>query len=128
MKTLRIASLLAIAAAAASSAFAGPGLQYWNALRIRTQKEAQAIKPGDTMALVCGACKTVNLAEYKSDWPNPKGTPRWIEIGTKHTCENCSGEITIVKGKTTDTMQHNCSKCDDDAAFCCAGSVPSRQR
>jgi len=126
MKTLRFASLLAIAAVAASSAFAGPGLQYWNARRVQTHKEAQAVKPGDTMALVCGACKTVKLTQFKSDWPNQKGTPRWTEIGTKHTCENCAGEIIVVKGKTTDTMQHNCSKCGDDAAFCCAGAPEAK--
>lgn len=126
MKTLRFASLLAIAALAASSAFAGPGLQYWNARRVQTHKEAQAVKPGDTMALVCGACKTVKLTQFKSDWPNQKGTPRWTEIGTKHTCENCAGEIIVVKGKTTDTMQHNCSKCGDDAAFCCAGAPEAK--
>jgi len=123
MKTIRLATLLAIAALAASSAFAGPGIQYWNARSIQTQKDAQAVKPGDTMALVCGTCKTVKLTEFKSDWPNQKGTPRWTEVGTKHTCDNCGGEITVVKGKTTDTMQHNCDKCGDGAAFCCAGSA-----
>ena len=126
MKTLRLASLLAIAALAASSAFAGPGIQYWNARRVQTQKEAQAVKPGDTMALVCGTCKTVKLTEYKGNLPNGKGTPVWTTVGTKHTCDNCNGEITVVKGKTTDTMQHNCSKCGDDAAFCCAGSAPAK--
>lgn len=126
MKTLRFASLLAIAALAASSAFAGPGIQYWNARRVQTQKEAQAVKPGDTMALVCGACKTVKLTGYKGNLPNGKGTPVWTTVGTKHTCDNCNGEITVVKGKTTDTMQHNCSKCGDDAAFCCAGSAPAK--
>lgn len=126
MKTLRLASLLAIAALAASSAFAGPGIQYWNARRVQTQKEAQAVKPGDTMALVCGACKTVKLTEYKGNLPNGKGTPVWTTVGTKHTCDNCNGEITVVKGKTIDTMQHNCSKCGDDAAFCCAGSAPAK--
>lgn len=126
MKTLRLASLLAIAALAASSAFAGPGIQYWNARRVQTHKEAQAVKPGDTMALVCGACKTVKLTEYKGNLPNGKGTPVWTTVGTKHTCDNCNGEITVVKGKATDTMQHNCSKCGDDAAFCCAGSAPAK--
>lgn len=42
MKTFRITFLLAIAALAASSAFAGPGIQYWNARRIQTQKDAQS--------------------------------------------------------------------------------------
>ncbi len=126
MKTLRLASLLAIAALAASSAFASPGIQYWNARRVQTQKEAQAVKPGDTMALVCGACKTVKRTEYKGNLPNGKGTPVWTTVGTKHTCDNCNGEITVVKGKTTDTMQHNCSKCGDDAAFCCAGAPEAK--
>ncbi|MBC8012095.1 MAG: hypothetical protein H7067_18580 [Burkholderiales bacterium] len=33
MKTLRLTALLAITALAASSTFAGPGTQYWNARR-----------------------------------------------------------------------------------------------
>ena len=126
MKPSTLALFLAVAVTASSSAFAGPGIQYWNARRIQTQKQAEAVKPGETVAMVCGACKTVKLTKFESTLPNGKGTPRWIQVGSKHTCENCAGEITVVKGKTTDTMQHNCSKCGDDAAFCCAGSADAK--
>ena len=119
---LRMISLLAVIVTASSSAFAGPGPQYWNRLKpITTITEAQAVKPGDPMVLVCSACKTVSITEYKSAWQNGKGPARWTDIGSTHACDNCGGEITVVKGKTTDSMQHNCSKCGDGAAFCCAG-------
>lgn len=121
-RPLRMISLLAVIVTASASSFAGPGPQYWNRLKpVTTVAEAQAVKPGDPMVLVCGACKTVSITEFKSTWPNGKGPGRWMEIGTKHSCDNCGGEITVVKGKTTDSMQHNCSKCGDGAAFCCAG-------
>ena len=41
MKTLRLTLLSLVAASAASAAFAGPGLQYWNARRA----DREAAKP-----------------------------------------------------------------------------------
>lgn len=122
MKTRHIASLFAIAALAASSAFAGPDLQSKNAQRDQTQKETQAVTPEDTTALGCANCKTVAITQYKTPLPNGRGTPRWTKVGTKHTCDNAKGEITIAKRKTTDTMQHHHSKCGDDA-----GSAPAKE-
>jgi len=100
---------------------AGPGPQFWNrATPVTTTAEAKAVKPGDTVMMVCGACKTVVLTEFKSAQPNGRPPMSWFEVGSKHECEHCGGAITIVRGKTTDSMQHNCSKCGEGAAFCCA--------
>ena len=119
--------LLALELLGASAALdqAGPGPQFWNRAKpVTTTQEAAAIKPGDTMVMVCGKCKTVAITEFTSGLPNGKGTPRWMQIGTRHECESCGGTITVVKGKTTDSMQHNCSKCGEGAAFCC--SAPAK--
>ena len=71
------------------------------------------------MVMVCGACKTVSLTEFKSEQTNGRPPMRWVEVGSNHECDHCGGSITTVRGKTTDTMQHNCSKCGEGAAFCC---------
>lgn len=137
MKTLQqrivrlvgLGSLLTIALTySVPLAVAGPGIDYWrNAGQIKTVQEANALKPGTEMMLVCGACKTVRVSEHKSDWPNGKGPRNWVEVGTKHECGHCGGTITVVNGKTKDEMQHNCSKCGEGAAFCCA-MTPGKEK
>jgi hypothetical protein len=117
-------SLLALGAAlvlSSASLIAGPGPQYWNrATLVTTTKEADALKPGDTAVMVCGACKTVMVRDSKHVGPAGKGSEQWFTIGTKHQCGHCGGEMSVVRGKTTDSMQHNCSMCGEGAAFCCA--------
>lgn len=122
MKTTR--SLFALGATAlllsAASLVAGPGPQYWNrTTTVTTAKQAEAIKPGDTTVMVCGACKTVLVRDSKYVGPSGKGRVEWFTIGAKHQCDHCGGEMSVVKGKTTDTMQHNCSMCGEGAAYCC---------
>lgn len=123
MKTHR--PLLALGAAAlllsATSLIAGPGPEYWARTKpVTTAKEADALKPGDTAVMVCGACKTVLVRESKHIGPLSKGSEQWFTIGSKHQCGHCGGEMSVIKGKTTDSMQHNCSMCGEGAAFCCA--------
>lgn len=123
MKTYR--SFLALGAAtlllSATSLIAGPGPQYWARTKpVTTTKEADALKPDDTAVMVCGACKTVLVREARHIGPPSKGSDQWFTIGSKHQCGHCGGEMSVVKGKTTDSMQHNCSMCGEGAAFCCA--------
>ena len=114
-------SLLAISVASNSPVIAGPGPQFWNPTKpITTAKEAAAVKPDATMAMVCSACKTVLVRDMRHVGPLGKGHDEWFVVGTRHECDRCGGAITVVKGKTTDAMQHNCSVCGESAAFCCA--------
>lgn len=129
MKTYR--SFLPIAAAvllgSAASLVAGPGPQYWATPRAAAPaKEVKKVTP-DSNAPGCPACKTETIREFTSGMPNGKGTPRWTDVGTKHTCDHCNGAITVVKGKTTNTMPANCPMGGKDAAVCCAGvKVPAK--
>ncbi len=110
----------ALFAGLATLSIAGPGPQYWNRTKpVTTEKDVAALKPGDTVMQVCSACKTVAISEYKSAFANGRPPLRWMVVGSKHECEMCGGAITTVNGKTTDSMQHNCSKCGEGAAFCC---------
>jgi len=123
MKTRRLLLTLGAAALMLSSnlLFAGPGIQYWTRSRpVTTTKEADALKPDDLAVMVCGACKTVLVKEPKHVGPPSKGRDEWFVIGSKHSCDHCGGDMTVVNGKTSDSMEHNCSKCGEGAAFCCA--------
>ena len=95
---------------------------------IKSMKQVEELKPGSQMLMVCGACKNVSITEYKSANPNGRPPLRWVEVGSKHECEHCGGSISIVEGKVKDEMQHNCSKCGEGAAFCCAVSPPAKKK
>jgi hypothetical protein len=96
--------------------------------QMKTVKQVDELKDGTTMMMVCGACKTTSMTEYKADLPNGKGPRSWMEVGSKHECEHCGGTITVVQGKTKDEMQHNCSKCGEGAAFCCADMAKAAKK
>ena len=100
---------------------AGPPPEFWNRAKpITSVKEAAAVKDNATVAMVCGTCKTVMIREARTMGPPSKSREEWFTVGSKHSCDHCGGEITVVKGKTADSMEHNCSKCGEHAAFCCA--------
>src|SRR4051794_36537320 len=106
IKILGAGSLLAIALSINSPVLAGPGPQYWNRTKpVTTTKDAAAVKPDATVTMVCGACKTVLIRDSRHIGPAGKGHEDWFTIGSKHQCDRCGGEIAVVQGKTTDSMQ-----------------------
>jgi len=85
---------------------------------INTEAQAEALKPGDSLAMVCAKCKSVTVENVNIE----KGHIKTVTLGEKHLCPGCGGTIEIVgqgKGKT-EVRKHTCSKCGDDSAFCCA--------
>jgi hypothetical protein len=126
-KPFRLLVSTAALAAFASFAFAGPGVQYWQAAKpVTTFSEAKAVGPNDTITMQCKGCKTVMIRDARHVGPLGKGHDEWATIGSKHACSECKGEITVAKGKTTDSMQHNCSKCGEGAVTCCV--VPAVEK
>ena len=85
---------------------------------IKTQAEADALKPGDTMAMVCAKCKSVVVHNITTE----KGHVKTMTVGEKHLCPGCSSSITIVGvgHGARDEVKHVCGKCGSDSAFCCA--------
>ncbi len=91
---------------------------------ITTVKEASAVKPDDTFAMVCGKCKTVYVTRVKQ---GTKGAqlmmgPAPTELIGTHACAGCGGTWTITgvgKGATSE-LKHSCSACGDSSGFCCA--------
>lgn len=86
---------------------------------ITTRAEAEALKPGDAIAMACSKCKHVMLHHVTQDQSHLK----LLTIGEKHKCV-CDGIVTVVgtgkgNGKHED-VNLVCSNCGDDAMFICA--------
>lgn len=101
--------------------------------KIETTQDLAALKPDDSIAMVCAKCKTVWVTRVK---PGTKGAEILMAngqptemIGT-HACAGCKSAITVTghaKGDITE-LKHTCAACGDDSAFCCAtktGSGPT---
>lgn len=91
-----------------------------NMNHIKTQAEAEALKPGDSMSMTCTKCKSVMIQKVTTD----KAHIKMMTIGEKTMCHACDGTVTIVgtgKGEgKNEEVKHVCSKCGDDAMFCSA--------
>jgi hypothetical protein len=118
-----------VVGALASIIYAGPGPEYWNRSRpVTTFSEAKKVGPDDIVTMQCKTCKTSLIRSSKHVGPPSKGSEEWFTIGSKHACDECKGEITVVRGKTADSMQHNCSKCGEGAVTCCVAQVPAKMK
>jgi hypothetical protein len=85
---------------------------------INTMAQAEALKPDDTIAMICGKCKSVVIETVTLE----KGHIKHVIPGTKHLCPSCNSYITVVgNGKdSTRAVTHTCGACGDNSAFCCA--------
>ena len=87
---------------------------------IKTQAEAEALKPGDTIAMACSMCKNVSIYEVSEQNTHSK----LMTIGEKHTCPVCGGTVRVVgtgKGSgKNEEVKHVCSKCGENAMFVAA--------
>lgn len=85
---------------------------------IKTSAQAEALKPDDSIAMVCTKCKTVRV-EYVT---LEKSHIKHVTPGEKHLCSGCNSYITVVgNGKdSTRAVTHTCGSCGDTSAFCCA--------
>jgi len=92
---------------------------------IKTQAEAEALKPGDSMSMTCSMCKYVVVQKVGTD----KAHLKMMTIGEKSTCVSCGGKVKVVgtgKGEgKNEEVKHVCSNCGDDAMFCSATKAGS---
>ena len=87
---------------------------------IKTQAQAEALKPGDSMSMTCTKCKSVMVQKVTAD----KAHVKMMTVGEKVMCHACDGTVEVVatgkgEGKKAE-VKHVCSKCGDDAMFCSA--------
>jgi len=126
LSTITLSSGLAIALAFAvwpsGSVQAAEELKgYERSLQMRginTRTQAEALKPGDTIAMACVKCKSVVVEHVTLE----KGHIKHVTPGEKHLCPGCNSYITVVgNGKdSTRKVTHTCAACGDGSAFCCA--------
>ena len=109
----------------------GGAMDLVNMGQITTPAQADELKPGDKMAMVCTKCKSVVLHNVSTE----KGHIKTMTVGEKHLCPGCKSTIEVVghgKGKQ-DQVKHSCKACGDDSAFCCAtkpgaGATPGMEK
>lgn len=94
------------------------GIPPYKWAQVKTKAEADAVKPGDSIAMVCAKCKTISVTLVTQDTK----TKTKLIPGEKHLCEGCNSTITVVgsKANNKEIIKHVCKACGDDSAFCCA--------
>lgn len=93
--------------------------------QIKTQAEADALKPGDSISMTCNSCKYVMVMSVTTGQEHIK----MMTVGEKHICQSCKGRVDVTatgkgEGKNAE-VKHVCSKCGDDAMFVCASKPGS---
>jgi hypothetical protein len=102
------------------------GMQHpTNMGQIKTQADAEALKPGDSISMACSRCKSVMVMTVASGNKHVK----MMTVGEKSVCDACGGTVEVVgtgkgEGKNQE-VKHVCSKCGDDAMFVCASKPGS---
>jgi len=76
------------------------------------KKTLRALKPGDSVAMVCSMCKSVMVHNVTTE----RGHIKIMSVGEKHLCPGCGSTITVVgTGKglngAHDEVKHVCEKC-----------------
>ena len=118
--TCALAIVVSMAATAAAEEHAGNGSAMMQMDQIKTQAQAEMLKPGDSMAMTCTACKDVMIQKVTTDQSHVK----MMTVGEKMVCSSCGGTVEVVatgkgSGKNAE-VKHVCTKCGDDAMFCVA--------
>jgi len=114
---LGLGSVLALAIGLGSSAFAGPGPQYWQQEKLRAENAAnkaaaaQTHPHAATPAMACPSCKDKIYEEAAQPNVIDKTRPRVVKVGVRHYCDACKGTITRVSGSVSDEMQRNHTAC-----------------
>jgi formate-dependent nitrite reductase cytochrome c552 subunit len=129
-KACCMAAALAFTAAFASNAFAaetktarGGASDLMSLKPITTRAEADALKPGDAIAMACTKCKSIMVHNVTKE--RGQGAAKVMTVGEKHLCPGCNTYIeTVGRGKgAKDEIRHVCEKCGDDSVFCCATNL-----
>ena len=125
--TLCVAAALALSLGTVSNALAadvktarGGASELMNLKPITTRAEAEALKPGDAIAMACTKCKSIMVHNVTKE--RGQGAAKVMTVGEKHLCPGCNSYIeTVGRGKQAkDEVRHVCEKCGDDSVFCCA--------
>ena len=83
---------------------------------ITTPEQADALQPGDTIAMACPKCKTIIVETMTTE---TKGHLNLTTPGEKHLCSGCQTTIvTVGTGKNAhNELKHVCNTCGSDQVF-----------
>ncbi len=98
-----------------------------NLSMVKTTAEAEALKPGDMIAMACSKCKSITVTYVGPR--TAKATESFVKVGEKHLCPGCKMTMEVVgvqKGAHTG-IKHVCQTCGDDSTYCCATRPGSGQ-
>ena len=59
--------------------------------QIKTQAEAEALKPGDSISMTCNSCKYVMVMPVTTGQEHIK----MMTVGEKHICQSCKGSVEV---------------------------------
>jgi len=97
---------------------------------LNSPKQAENLKPGDTVAMACAKCKNVAVTRIEKD----RGR-EFARVGSKHACSGCSSEIEVVAAgdhgldkQHLSHVKHVCKSCGEKSAFCCATKPTSDKK
>jgi hypothetical protein len=91
-----------------------PGQQYRSFRHLETKKEYTALPNKAQMVFACAKCKSIATVTKKEVSPLLDAGEAWV---LDH-CPGCDGKITT-KFDDKGDMEHTCTKCGADSAFCC---------
>lgn len=98
VRTLISAAMLGMFA---TTAHAGPGLQYWKSLG--TEKKFKELKPGESVVYVCNMCKSISEVNIKSQ----EHAMELCKVNSDVVCPSCKMKTKIVrKTQRTDPPTH----------------------
>lgn len=81
---------LALSLILAGSAYAGPGLEYWQSLGKPTTQTVASAKSASAVVPVCPGSEIVPVTVMKPSWPNGRGPLTAVQIGTERVCHLCT--------------------------------------
>jgi len=84
---------------------------------VKTLHEAQALEPGDMVAMSCPKCKNTVVTYVTTD----RGQINPTASGVIHLCPGCETKVTY-KGhgrNKEEVLVHTCKACGSKDAFCC---------
>lgn len=106
----------------------GNAMKMTRLTQIKTQAEAETLKPGDSIAMVCSMCKIVTVHPVGND----KSHIEMMTIGNSHVCAACGGKVAVQgtgKGEgKAQQVKHVCAKCGEDAMFVVATKEDNQEK
>jgi predicted RNA-binding Zn-ribbon protein involved in translation (DUF1610 family) len=89
--------------------------------QVEKTSDLEALPADASVAMACAKCKSV-VVMSKKDMATKPGHGQTDSIAVVDKCPGCGGKITRKESGKETQLQHVCSKCGADSAYCCAST------